>query len=87
MPDKLVRLELSPQVTATSEGVLAIEQADTIILGPGSFLTSIMAPLLLPEVGRAIENNSNAGACFLLRICLPNMACRENELERETRVV
>ncbi|WP_114787912.1 uridine diphosphate-N-acetylglucosamine-binding protein YvcK [Vibrio tetraodonis] len=65
MPDKLVRLELSPQVPATSEGVLAIEQADAIILGPGSFLTSIMAPLLLPEVGRAIEDNSNAKLVFI----------------------
>ncbi len=60
MPEKLVRLDLEPEVPATSEGVLAIEQADAIILGPGSFLTSIMPPLLLPEIGRAIENNQKA---------------------------
>ncbi|EEX31764.1 MULTISPECIES: YvcK family protein [Vibrio] len=65
MPEKLVRLDLEPEVPATSEGVLAIEQADAIILGPGSFLTSIMPPLLLSEIGRAIENNQKAQLVFV----------------------
>ncbi|MDA0119652.1 uridine diphosphate-N-acetylglucosamine-binding protein YvcK [Vibrio sp. T11.5] len=65
MPEKLVRLDLEPEVPATTEGVLAIEQADAIILGPGSFLTSIMPPLLLPEIGRAIENNKKAQLVFV----------------------
>ena len=65
MPDKLVRLDLEPEVPATKEGVMAIEQADAIILGPGSFLTSIMPPLLLPEVGRAIANNHKAQLIFV----------------------
>ncbi|GLT17570.1 putative gluconeogenesis factor [Vibrio zhanjiangensis] len=65
MPDKLVRLDLAPEVPATKEGVLAIEQADAIILGPGSFLTSIMPPLLLPEIGRAIEINKKAKLIFI----------------------
>ncbi|NRB68827.1 MAG: YvcK family protein [Vibrio sp.] len=65
MPEKLVRLDLEPEVPATTEGVLAIEQADAIILGPGSFLTSIMPPLLLSEIGRAIENNKKAQLVFV----------------------
>lgn len=65
MPEKLVRLDLEPEVPATSEGVLAIEQADAIILDPGSFLTSIMPPLLLSEIGRAIENNQKAQLVFV----------------------
>ena len=65
MPDKLIRLDLEPEVPATKEGVLALEQADAIILGPGSFLTSIMPPLLLPEIGRAIANNLKAKVIFV----------------------
>ncbi len=37
-------LSLSPEVPATREAVQALAQADMIILGPGSFLTSIMPP-------------------------------------------
>lgn len=65
MPDKLIRLDLEPEVPATKEGVLAIEQADAIILGPGSFLTSIMPPLLLPELSKAIALNRKATLIFV----------------------
>ncbi|MEZ9231931.1 YvcK family protein [Vibrio amylolyticus] len=65
MPDDLMRLDLSPEVPATKEGVTAIEEADCIVLGPGSFLTSIMPPLLLPEVGKAIALNTNAKLVFV----------------------
>ncbi|MGD8173259.1 YvcK family protein [Vibrio sp. TRT 21S02] len=65
MENDLRRLDLDPEVPATKEGVLAIEQADCIVLGPGSFLTSIMPPLLLPEVGRAINNNVKAQVVFV----------------------
>ncbi|EGU38873.1 hypothetical protein VII00023_06067 [Vibrio ichthyoenteri ATCC 700023] len=65
MEADLQRLDLDPEVPATKEGVQAIEQADLIILGPGSFLTSIMPPLLLTEVGRAIAQNKNAQLVFV----------------------
>ncbi|KJY85156.1 hypothetical protein TW81_00715 [Vibrio galatheae] len=65
MLEKLVRLDLDPEVPATKEGVMAIEQADIIVLGPGSFLTSIMPPLLLAEVGRAIATNVTAKLVFV----------------------
>lgn len=65
MPDKLIRLDLEPEVPATKEGVLAIEQADAIVLGPGSFLTSIMPPLLLPELSKAITLNRKATLIFV----------------------
>ena len=42
-------LSLSPAVPATREAVLALTQADMIILGPGSFLTSVM-PLSLIHI-------------------------------------
>ncbi|MCK6262154.1 YvcK family protein [Vibrio sp. ZSDE26] len=65
MPDDLMRLDLSPEVPATKEGVTAIDESDCIVLGPGSFLTSIMPPLLLPEVGKAIANNTKAKLVFV----------------------
>ncbi len=61
----LQRLYLEPQVQATKEGVKAIEEADCIILGPGSFLTSIMPPLLLPELSKSISKNLNAKLVFI----------------------
>ncbi|MEZ8991281.1 uridine diphosphate-N-acetylglucosamine-binding protein YvcK [Vibrio breoganii] len=60
MEEDLLRLDLDPEVPAICESVDAIKQADVIILGPGSFLTSIMPPLLLPEIGKAIKANTNA---------------------------
>lgn len=60
MDERLRRLDLSPEVPATKEAVQAISEADCIVLGPGSFLTSIMPPLLLPEIGKAIADNTKA---------------------------
>lgn len=65
MQGELTRLDLEPNVPATDEGISAIEKADCIILGPGSFLTSIMPPLLLPEIGQAINNNKKAKLVFI----------------------
>ncbi|MFT6925304.1 MAG: putative cofD-like protein [Psychromonas sp.] len=68
MKQDLLRLELDPVVPATNEAIVAIDQADYIVLGPGSFLTSIMPPLLLPEIGRAILNNRTAKVIFIENI-------------------
>ncbi len=65
MDDELLRLDLEPEVPATNEGITAIEQADGIILGPGSFLTSIMPPLLLSEIAQAIHRNNQAKLIFI----------------------
>lgn len=48
-------LSLKPAVPATREAALALSQADMIILGPGSFLTSVMPPLLLCDIAEAIR--------------------------------
>lgn len=50
-------LLLTPQVPATPEAIEAINQAELIILGPGSFLTSIMPPLLINEIAKAIQSS------------------------------
>lgn len=68
METDLRRLDLSPEVPATKEAVTALAEADAIILGPGSFLTSIMPPLLLPELGKAIAANRKAKVIFVANL-------------------
>ncbi|OOF55575.1 gluconeogenesis factor YvcK family protein [Rodentibacter genomosp. 2] len=51
-------LFLIPLVQATPEAIQAIERADVILFGPGSFLTSIMPPLLLSDIGSAIRTST-----------------------------
>jgi uncharacterized cofD-like protein len=65
MEQDLQRLDLDPVVPATKEAVEAITQADCIILGPGSFLTSIMPPLLLADLSQAICQNQTAKVVFV----------------------
>lgn len=50
-------LFLQPVVKATPEAVEAIQNADVILFGPGSFLTSIMPTLLLPEIIEALKHS------------------------------
>ncbi|MGF1828252.1 uridine diphosphate-N-acetylglucosamine-binding protein YvcK [Photobacterium angustum] len=61
------RLYLEPAVPATKEALNAINQADLILLGPGSFLTSIMPVLLLRDLGIALKN-SNAQIVFITNL-------------------
>ncbi|USD66113.1 YvcK family protein [Vibrio sp. SCSIO 43136] len=65
MEQDLQRLYVEPEVPATKEAIEAIAQADAIILGPGSFLTSIMPPILLPAMGKAIAANTKAKVVFI----------------------
>ena len=64
-------LSLNPVVPATREAIDALHQADMIILGPGSFLTSIMPPLLLSEIAEAIRG-SGAIVVFISNLVAEN---------------
>ena len=64
-------LSLNPIVPATHEAIDALSQADMIILGPGSFLTSIMPPLLLSEIAEAIRG-SGAIVVFISNLVAEN---------------
>lgn len=55
MPQELM---LSPHVHATREALDAIAQADVILIGPGSFLTSLMPLLLLDDLTQALRRSS-----------------------------
>lgn len=54
MDEAPIALCLEPQVDATFEACEAVRHADLVILGPGSFLTSIMPPLLLPKFAKSL---------------------------------
>jgi uncharacterized cofD-like protein len=55
MPQQLM---LSPPVRATAEAIDAIIHADIILIGPGSFLTSLMPLLLLDELATALRRST-----------------------------
>ncbi len=48
-------LSLSPKAHATREAVQAISEADLILIGPGSFYTSLMPILLLEDMDQALR--------------------------------
>ncbi|MGL4886419.1 MAG: gluconeogenesis factor YvcK family protein, partial [Aeromonas veronii] len=77
-------LGLMPEVQATREAVLALQQADMIILGPGSFLTSIMPPLLLAEIAQAI-NESSAMLVFVCNLVAENGPASQLNLMSQCR--
>ncbi|HFE38824.1 MAG TPA: hypothetical protein ENK06_10475 [Gammaproteobacteria bacterium] len=47
-------MKIVPEVSAPDEVLNAIYQADVVILGPGSFLTSVIPPLLVLDIKHAI---------------------------------
>jgi uncharacterized cofD-like protein len=49
------QLRLTPAVPATREALHAIAAADLILMGPGSFLTSLMPLLLLSDLSQALR--------------------------------
>jgi len=53
-----VGIEIVPEVSAPAEVISAIKSADVIILGPGSFITSVLPPLLIPGIKEAIINSN-----------------------------
>ena len=48
-------LMLSPTVSATREAIEAVGEADLILIGPGSFYTSLMPVLLMPDMAQALR--------------------------------
>lgn len=57
LPDMPRHMALDPPVRATREALEAIEKANLILIGPGSFLTSLMPLLLLPDLTQALRRS------------------------------
>ncbi len=53
---------------APQEAVTAIEDADLVILGPGSLYTSVITNLLVPGIGKALLSRSNGKTCYVCNI-------------------
>lgn len=65
---KIRRVSIDPpDAAALPEALEALQQADAILIGPGSLYTSIMPNLLVPEITEAIMN-SNALKIFICNV-------------------
>jgi uncharacterized cofD-like protein len=62
------KLWLAPEVSATPEVLAAIAGADVILMGPGSFITSVLPSLLVDEIRAAVA----AASCP--RVLIANLA-------------
>ncbi|HEU6439806.1 MAG TPA: gluconeogenesis factor YvcK family protein [Terriglobales bacterium] len=73
---KIDRIWLTPDdVAAGDDAIRAIDEADLVVIGPGSLYTSIMPSLLLPELFAAVR----ASAAVRLYIC--NVATQLGETQ------
>jgi len=54
--DAAPRPERAPHLPAMPEAVLAIAEADAIVLGPGSLFSSVISNLLVPEIADAVRS-------------------------------
>ena len=72
-PGHVVSIALEPsRPIACPEAVVAVNEADAIILGPGSWFTSVLPHLLIPDLAHAIvESNAK-------RIVVMNLAPNED---------
>lgn len=65
---KIQEVFLTPQhATPLSETIIAIQQADLIVIGPGSLYTSILPNLVVPEIKEAIKV-ANAKKVYICNI-------------------
>lgn len=71
MPVMPKNLMLAPLVKSLGTCKDALKEADLIILGPGSFLTSVIPPLLVRDIVNAIQA-SNAHCVFIDNIVKEN---------------
>ncbi|MGJ8694519.1 MAG: gluconeogenesis factor YvcK family protein [Thalassotalea sp.] len=69
MPENLM---LAPLVKPPKQCLKAIEQADLILLGPGSFLTSVIPPLLVRDISNALNNRK--GYCIFIENVVPEQS-------------
>ena len=52
------KLRIVPDISPTREALGVLSEAEMIILGPGSFMTSILPALLMPELANTIKNSA-----------------------------
>ncbi len=68
-PVPLKRVFMRPAHAAGyPEALSEIYNADIIVLGPGSLFTSIMPPLLVEDIARAVKNNRTAVKVYICNV-------------------
>ena len=76
---RIKRLSLTPEdATPTKDAIEAIEEADVIILGPGSLYTSVIPNLIIKEMTEAITKSQ----AFKIYVC--NMMTQPGETDGYT---
>jgi len=67
-PGRVSEVRLVPHdPPASPEAVAAINDADWVVLGPGSWFTSVLVHLLVPELAAALEN-TKARRCITMNL-------------------
>lgn len=80
--ERLETLELDPpQVAAFPPAVEALENAQVILLGPGSLYTSILPNLLIPGIRDAIRRSRARVVCILNLMTQPGETDQMNALD------
>ncbi|GEA10957.1 uridine diphosphate-N-acetylglucosamine-binding protein YvcK [Alteromonas sp. KUL49] len=69
MADMPMTMLLDRPAHAPTEAVQAIKNADVLCLGPGSLITSVLPPLLVPEIKNAVK--AHQGLKLLIHNCQP----------------
>lgn len=82
MPIMPKSLMLAPLVKTLPSCVEAILNADLIILGPGSFLTSVVPPLLVRDISNALKQ-TNAHRVFIDNIVAENSPAASLSLDEK----
>lgn len=77
---KIEKISLSKKhILPYAKSIEAIDQADLILVGPGSLFTSVIPNLLIPKIRKAIENNRKA-----IKIYIANCSTERGETENFT---
>ncbi|MCU4674622.1 uridine diphosphate-N-acetylglucosamine-binding protein YvcK [Catenovulum sp. 2E275] len=77
MPDKL---SLANKVVAPNKVLRAIQNANVILLGPGSFLTSVMPALLVKDIAQALAQ-TQAKIIFIDNLAAEHGPCHNTSLQ------
>ncbi len=69
MANKIEKVWLTPdKVQANPDAIMAIKEADLIVIGPGSFYTSIIPNLLIKDITTAIIANKKAKKIYICNV-------------------
>lgn len=68
-PSPVKRIYMEPaHAPGYPEAIAEILSAELIVLGPGSLYTSIMPPLLVADIARAVKNNKTAVKVYICNV-------------------